>query len=725
MKKCIFPLVVMLGFCFSSCKDKDEKTETPTITLSSPAANAPTIDLKTVEDVTFSWSLQGDGDAVVADGFTLVLSKTQDLSSPVTFTTTNLLYQVPAGNLDAQLKDWAFPMGGEATVYWSVKPKTAGQANEPAEGSRALKLIRLPVPPPVISLSAPAEGALIDLDDVEDVNFSWQVQLDEGTFSGSVTLLIAKTSDLSSPITFTVSGNSKAVASEDLDAHLAEWDYAPAAEATVYWSVKLAEGPAVEPDARALKLKRFPPDCDNMGRPQNVVARPGNEKVRLVWDQNPDPRIVSTTISWNNGSEPIEHVFNRTQEGWQPDSIEISGLTEGTAYTFELVNKSADGCESQSVASSSCTPYGPVYAASIADKVRKVTWVYLTGYNFGNTNFMNGNNSPFEGLGKVTIEWEVAPADWVETKVSYKKNGTVETEVFVTNPAAPAAINLTEVGNQMRNPDHAISYTSYFMPTGGFEPLPTKTLKCHVVMYQTALISAGTWDAYRIRTLPTAAAWNFGGGAPAVPATGWNHTQKMFWSTNQEGENLDVWYCDKVFNFPSSPTRTQEGVAAPNLPENDDNTFKIYYDFTDYDYDGITNWGTWSSGTAGTIGAFPGDVRPSDWMQQFKYVFDNNNQITFRGFQWGENGNRAHCVYFNNDMQRGSTTVQGTGVNTSYDWRSSSSSFGTYAFDEGPSTLEPANNYQLNLNYMRIYWGGNTSNFGKDFTPEVLVPMTP
>jgi len=145
----LFFIVVLLGLCFSSCKDDEQPV--PTITLSMPEADA-TIDLAEVGQVAFTWAINPT-DAKVADGYTLSLSKAQDLSSPVTYKVSTLVnvinrrHTISQSDMDTQLEEWGFDRGTVATVYWSVKSTTDGKATPPSE-VRALKLKRLPEPPP-------------------------------------------------------------------------------------------------------------------------------------------------------------------------------------------------------------------------------------------------------------------------------------------------------------------------------------------------------------------------------------------------------------------------------------------------------------------------------------------------------------------------------------------------------------------------------------------------
>ncbi len=142
MKKYVILFIALLSVELWSCgNDEDPDKTVPSISLSSPAADEPTIDLNTTTEVTFSWAVT-NGSA--AGGYTLYLSKTEDLSSPRTYTASNLSIKVSSVNLDIQLKEWGIAKGEESVIYWYVKPTVAGEAIPP-ETARALKLKRLPM----------------------------------------------------------------------------------------------------------------------------------------------------------------------------------------------------------------------------------------------------------------------------------------------------------------------------------------------------------------------------------------------------------------------------------------------------------------------------------------------------------------------------------------------------------------------------------------------------
>ncbi len=270
MKKYVILFIAFLSMGFWSCgNDEDPEKTVPSISLSSPATDEPTIDLNHISEVPFSWAVTNGS---VAGGYTLYLSKAEDLSSPRTYTASNLSIKVSSVNLDIQLKEWGIAKGEEAIIYWYVKPSVAGEAIPP-ETARKLKVKRLSEAAPVITLSAPEdEGLTIDLSGVEKVTFSWTVS---GSITGGYTLYLSKAEYLTAPATFTSDVLSKEITAEELDAALEEWNYTGEAEATIYWTVEPTEDQfVVTPNPRTLRLKR---------RPRNF----NSVKVTKIWDYAP------------------------------------------------------------------------------------------------------------------------------------------------------------------------------------------------------------------------------------------------------------------------------------------------------------------------------------------------------------------------------------------------------------------------------------------------------
>lgn len=168
MKKYSLLLVALLGMMHWSCSDDDPEEVIPTIKLTAPAPNA-TVDLESSQSVTFTWEAEGITD------FTLMIGKTEDLSSPQTFAATGNSLEVTSAEMDAKAGELEIAQGATGIIYWSVKPTSATQkANLPK--AIALNVVRIPAPVPK-ELLTPANGTAIALNykspDEQAVEFSW------------------------------------------------------------------------------------------------------------------------------------------------------------------------------------------------------------------------------------------------------------------------------------------------------------------------------------------------------------------------------------------------------------------------------------------------------------------------------------------------------------------------------------------------------------------------
>jgi len=123
------------------------------------------------------------------------------------------------------------------------------------------------------------------------------------------------------------------------------------------------------------------------GRPRNVKAEPGNALAKVSWKAPLNP-----------GSSPIDGYVVTSTPGGQKCSTDgatscfVTGLTNGTTYTFQIVARSAAGSGNPSNPTNAVTPVGPPTApgsvAAVPGKRQvKVTWtkatpggVPITGY---------------------------------------------------------------------------------------------------------------------------------------------------------------------------------------------------------------------------------------------------------------------------------------------------------------------------------------------------------
>jgi hypothetical protein len=172
----------------------------------------------------------------------------------------------------------------------------------------------------------------------------------------------------------------------------------------------------------------------NPSSPTNVVATPGNAQASIVFTaptDNGGSPITSYTVTSNPG--------NITASGASSPII-VSGLTNGTAYTFTVVATTAVGNSTASVASSSVTPLLPPGAPS--------------------------NLTPTPGNGQITVSWNaptsggpvtaylveyklVSSSTWLSTSVTgtstvltgLTNNSTYQVKVSAVNVGGSASTN--------------------------------------------------------------------------------------------------------------------------------------------------------------------------------------------------------------------------------------------------------------------------------------------
>ncbi|MDR2450094.1 MAG: SusE domain-containing protein, partial [Prevotellaceae bacterium] len=130
-------LAMWMGFAWSCAKDEGTQDQSSAVELTAPANDAA-YNLVLVEEVIFSWK-----SAAGASAYTLVLSKTADLSAPATKVVNGNRLPLPAADLDVMLDNLGIDYAAEAVIYWTIKPDNNANAYTEV---RALKLTRLPVP---------------------------------------------------------------------------------------------------------------------------------------------------------------------------------------------------------------------------------------------------------------------------------------------------------------------------------------------------------------------------------------------------------------------------------------------------------------------------------------------------------------------------------------------------------------------------------------------------
>lgn len=119
-----------------------------------------------------------------------------------------------------------------------------------------------------------------------------------------------------------------------------------------------------------------------LGKPDSIKAYGGYEKIRLLWQNNSDPKIKRARISWKmqdgTAQSKIENFDRGTNFGFVKDSIDIS-IPEGT-YLFNITNLGADNDNLESIANEiTGWSYGKSFQESLT--ARKVKTISIVSFD--------------------------------------------------------------------------------------------------------------------------------------------------------------------------------------------------------------------------------------------------------------------------------------------------------------------------------------------------------
>jgi len=190
------------------------------------------------------------------------------------------------------------------------------------------------------------------------------------------------------------------------------------------------------------------------GKPDSAVAMGGNERVKLTWRINADPRITATVIYWNNRADstvvPVEGVHRGMQQ-----YETICDVSEGS-YDFVFMTRDNDG-HSSLEAPYSTQVYGPNYAAALANRS-------IEKYSLSS--------------GVLVIEWTaVSSALIVSTSVTYTDRSNASAPVQRTVEVANEDVR-TELSGARSGDTFQI--ITIYCPVGAFENINAPTLSLSV-----------------------------------------------------------------------------------------------------------------------------------------------------------------------------------------------------------------------------------------------------
>lgn len=160
---------------------------------------------------------------------------------------------------------------------------------------------------------------------------------------------------------------------------------------------------------------------------------PGQNRVRLSWLLGNDTRVKRAMIYWNNRTDSMEYIIQRTP-GVNAISIIVPNLKEGS-YTFNVITYDDKGHTSIKTDVSG-NVYGNNYVATLENRKVKES-VFRNPYGI--------------------IKWNVAPEGATKVEITYKDNLGVSHTVI-----APATEATTLLENYKSGSD--ISYRTQFSP---------------------------------------------------------------------------------------------------------------------------------------------------------------------------------------------------------------------------------------------------------------------
>ena len=278
-------------------------------------------------NVLFRWQAGGMQEGGYC--FSLAADRFGEAAEKTEFYATKFSYEANAVDLDRILKSWGYLPRQTATVWWRVESPD-GSVSDISE-YRSINLTTLAMDAVDIVLDAPAENALIAVNDVEQVTFSWEPVPNADIYSLEFSL-----TENGEPIELSTDTDSYTSAEAVISAEVFRLVYDEynknGSEVVLYWKVRsgAAEAPGVSP-ARAVRLAGDPLPVSSFS------ARPGDHKAELTWTIT-DPRIAKVLIEWGaDGRKEID-----IPAGSSDMSHTVENLDPGK-WTFTVTSYDSEG----------------------------------------------------------------------------------------------------------------------------------------------------------------------------------------------------------------------------------------------------------------------------------------------------------------------------------------------------------------------------------------------
>ena len=102
---------------------------------------------------------------------------------------------------------------------------------------------------------------------------------------------------------------------------------------------------------------------------KNVVAKPGNERIEIAWQNGADPKVVKARIFWNNYTDSVEIAVDASMN----TVSRIIGPIEENTYSFMVRTYDAEGNVSIPIEVIG-TVYGETYLSLLANRILVSTY---------------------------------------------------------------------------------------------------------------------------------------------------------------------------------------------------------------------------------------------------------------------------------------------------------------------------------------------------------------
>ena len=201
---------------------------------------------------------------------------------------------------------------------------------------------------------------------------------------------------------------------------------------------------------------------------KDVVAKPGNERIEIAWQNSADPKVVKARIFWNNYTDSVEIAVDASMN----TVSRIIGPIEENSYSFMVRTYDAKGNVSIPVEVIG-TVYGETYRGSLSNRI-----LVSTDYDdYDLTLKLNWHNA-FEGEEGVSV--------------NYTDTHGVNHNIVVDPSETETLISDFDV-------EHPFFYSTTYKPDSlAIDVFHLGTVEKKIVVEPVTFIDKGTWREYNL-----------------------------------------------------------------------------------------------------------------------------------------------------------------------------------------------------------------------------------